>query len=212
MGTLKPDPWIDWYCGREGEVEEEIPELEKILTMNDVVRILDLGCGTGRHTLYFARRGFKLTGLDQSGAAIERAKKLLKQKGASANLRSWDMISTLNPYDNSFFDAIIAIKVIHHTTMMKIRRILAEITRITKRGGLLHLNSPTYEKAIGLKKRGAKSDEVESGTFLPHEGEERGILHHHFTETELRELVSGWNILDLHVRAEHYILTAMKTA
>ncbi len=212
MGTMKPDPWTDWYCGKEGEIEDEIPELEKILTMNNVVRILDLGCGTGRHTLYFARRGFKLWGFDQSEPAIERAEKLLNQNGTSANLRGWDMISTPYPYENSFFDAIIAIKVIHHTTVMNIRRIMAEITRITKRGGILHLNSPTYEKALRLKKRGAKSDEVESGTFLPHEGEERGILHHHFTEKELRDLVSGWNILDLHVRAEHYILTATKTA
>ncbi len=74
----------------------------------------------------------------------------------------------------------------------------------------MHLNSPTYEKALRLKEKGVKSDEVEPGTFLPHEGEERGILHHHFTEKELRELLSAWNILDLHVRTEHYCLPAAK--
>ncbi len=53
---MKPDPWLDWYCGKEGEVEEEIHELEHIFASNNVVKILDLGCGTGGHALHLTRR------------------------------------------------------------------------------------------------------------------------------------------------------------
>ncbi len=209
---MKPDPWIDWYCGKEGEVEEEIPELEKILTMNNVVRILDLGRGTGRHTLYFARRGFKLWGLDQSEAAIERAKgtthpeRCICQPAEVGHdthplpvreliLRRHHCNQGDSPYNDDGHSKNNGRNFAHH----KARRLVAfELANLRE--------SPQAEKG------GAKSDEVESGTFLPHEGEERGIFHHHFTEKELRKLVSGWNILDLYVRAERYILTAMKTA
>jgi SAM-dependent methyltransferase len=39
-----------------------------------ISRILDLGCGTGRHAIEFARRGFKVTGVDFSEAMLTRAR------------------------------------------------------------------------------------------------------------------------------------------
>jgi SAM-dependent methyltransferase len=38
-----------------------------------ISRILDLGCGTGRHAIEFARRGFDVTGVDFSEAMLARA-------------------------------------------------------------------------------------------------------------------------------------------
>jgi SAM-dependent methyltransferase len=39
-----------------------------------ISRILDLGCGTGRHAFEFARRGFDVTGVDFSEAMLTRAR------------------------------------------------------------------------------------------------------------------------------------------
>jgi len=39
-----------------------------------ISRILDLGCGTGRHAIEFARRGFDVTGVDFSEAMLTRAR------------------------------------------------------------------------------------------------------------------------------------------
>ncbi len=46
------------------------------------VPILDIGCGTGRHAIELARRGFKVTGIDLSLSQIERA----RQKAAAAGM------------------------------------------------------------------------------------------------------------------------------
>ena len=47
-------------------------------------RLLDLGCGTGRHVVHFAERGFDVTGVDLSGhmLAVTRRKLALRQCGA----------------------------------------------------------------------------------------------------------------------------------
>ena len=37
-------------------------------------RILDVGCGTGRHAIELARRGYKVTGVDLSNSQLQRAK------------------------------------------------------------------------------------------------------------------------------------------
>src|SRR5689334_12113898 len=43
-------------------------------------RVLDLGCGAGRHALYLQQQGFAVTGLDASAGAIEVCRKLGLQR------------------------------------------------------------------------------------------------------------------------------------
>ena len=69
---------------------------------------------------------------DQSEVAMARANELFDQNALPGDLRCWDMPSTLYPYGNSFFDAVIAIRVLHHATLA-IRWIIDEIKRITKK-------------------------------------------------------------------------------
>ncbi|HEY7088733.1 MAG TPA: class I SAM-dependent methyltransferase [Tepidisphaeraceae bacterium] len=47
-------------------------------------RILDVGCGVGRHSLELARRGFKVVGLDVSPKFVELANQAAKCEGLSA--------------------------------------------------------------------------------------------------------------------------------
>ncbi len=42
-------------------------------------RVLDLGCGTGRHTAYLARNGFEVLGCDSSEAALHIARGVLPE-------------------------------------------------------------------------------------------------------------------------------------
>jgi SAM-dependent methyltransferase len=48
-------------------------------------RALDLGCGTGRNTLYLARRGWCAVGIDMLGRAIDKARS--RAVGAAASAR-----------------------------------------------------------------------------------------------------------------------------
>ena len=52
----------------------EVDFIEEELGFDKSKNILDIGCGTGRHAIELARRGYKVTGVDLSKAQLERAK------------------------------------------------------------------------------------------------------------------------------------------
>ena len=45
--------------------------------------ILDMGCGTGRHSVELAKRGYKVTGVDISVGMLEQARKKAEEAGVS---------------------------------------------------------------------------------------------------------------------------------
>jgi ubiquinone/menaquinone biosynthesis C-methylase UbiE len=51
----------------------EVDFLESVIGDDTRGRILDVGCGTGRHTLELTRRGYQVTGLDLSAGLLEQA-------------------------------------------------------------------------------------------------------------------------------------------
>ncbi len=93
--------WKDWHIKKEGVVEPEVEELEELFRESNAVRILDVGCGAGRHTLYFARRGFEVYGFDEDEAAIENDRQILQKEELKADLRVWDMTKPW-PYHDAF--------------------------------------------------------------------------------------------------------------
>lgn len=70
------------YADRdEKEAERLIEFLEETLLSEQYRSILDLGCGRGRHSHNLAKRGYEVTGIDLSTAAIQTAKEKAKELG-----------------------------------------------------------------------------------------------------------------------------------
>jgi SAM-dependent methyltransferase len=201
---VKQDAWQYWYPRKEGTTEPEIPKLAQLLARNRASKLLDLGCGAGRHAFYFAEKGFQVYGFDKSAAAIERATQALERENLHAALKVWDMTHLL-PYEDSFFDAVIATRVIHHTYTKNIRKITKEINRVLRAGGYLFLQVPAYRRQDRRDKRENHTfTEVELRTYIASEGEEKGIPHHEFTRQELKQLFSNYTTLKIHRRTDHY--------
>jgi 2-polyprenyl-3-methyl-5-hydroxy-6-metoxy-1,4-benzoquinol methylase len=72
--------------GTKGEVDF----IEKEAGGNKTIRILDVGCGTGRHALELARRGYQVVGIDLSDAQLRRARKLAAAEGLAADFKQAD--------------------------------------------------------------------------------------------------------------------------
>ena len=68
-------------------------EVEQIITLSgcDKGRVLDLACGPGRHSVAFARRGFRVTGVDRSPFLLERARTNARDAGVEVEWIESDM-------------------------------------------------------------------------------------------------------------------------
>jgi 2-polyprenyl-3-methyl-5-hydroxy-6-metoxy-1,4-benzoquinol methylase len=63
--------------GTEGEVDF----IEQEINFDKSKRILDIGCGTGRHAIELAKRGYQIVGVDLSASQLKRAKEKAKAAG-----------------------------------------------------------------------------------------------------------------------------------
>jgi SAM-dependent methyltransferase len=72
----------------EKDYPSECEAIRKLIAKfgrGDIRKMLDLGCGTGRHAVIFAGRGFDVTGVDRSEPMVTRARERATQERRDAN-------------------------------------------------------------------------------------------------------------------------------
>lgn len=174
----------------------DMMDLVELFEQHNVNRVLDVGCGTGRHMVYLAERGFDAFGFDSSRHAVNMARTWLKASGFRPQVKVHRMEQPF-PYDDDFFDAVISIQVIHHNLTGAIRFTVKEIARVLRSEGLLFVTFPI----LGPKPEngGWELEEIESGTYIPHKGMEAGIPHHYFTMNEIPEVFHEFKIMEQYI-------------
>lgn len=85
-----------WTLGMQDQswVEETVQEVDFVieaLELNGNERVLDLGCGFGRHALELARRGYCVTGVDITPAFIDEAHRQAGLAGVKAEFICADL-------------------------------------------------------------------------------------------------------------------------
>lgn len=100
-------------------------------------RALDLGCGTGTNCVYLARRGWQVVGVDFSAVAIQRARHRARRTGMDCGFYKAD-VTDLSFLKGSF-DFVLDIGCLHSVPAERWRRYAAEVTRLTRPGGLYML-------------------------------------------------------------------------
>jgi len=188
-GLLLPG-WDELLKREEYQWKEPHPSVVSLaqeLRDRGLTRVLDLGCGAGRHTAYLSGLGLSVWGMDPAVSGLARAADWLRSEGLRRLLVRSDMRAV--PFRAGSFDCVISIYVLHHGTKAMIARALSEIRRVLVPGGVL--------LAVVQSKEDWKygtGRPVERDTWIPQTGDEAGLLHHFFDSRSLRDLLHGFSI------------------
>jgi SAM-dependent methyltransferase len=79
----------DNECFTKGTIGE-CDFIEKEIGYNKEAKILDIGCGTGRHSIELAGRGYKIVGIDLSESQLKRAKEKASQQNLKIDFQKHD--------------------------------------------------------------------------------------------------------------------------
>ena len=105
--------------------------------------MLDLGCGAGENSVYFARKGAQCVAGDLSSGMVKAAKCLAKQYGVKIVGRTINAMEIDFPDDT--FDIVYASNILHHVDT---KRSLHEIHRVLKPGGIACMWEPLKHNPI----------------------------------------------------------------
>lgn len=157
---------------------------------NGEEKILDLGCGAGRHIYFMASENIDSYGCDISREGIEYTREILEMNNFKATLdvASIDKL----PYKDNFFDGLISCGVLYYCKITEIKKAVSEIYRVLKPGAkalILVRNIKDYRFNNGL--------EIEKNTFMINENDpnkcafnETGMIMHFFEKNEIELLFS----------------------
>jgi ubiquinone/menaquinone biosynthesis C-methylase UbiE len=190
------------------EPHPDIEEIVAIFQKKKFRKILDLGCGTGRHIIYLSKKGFEVYGLDASPKGLEIAQQWLVEENLEAKLIQ-HRIENQFPFVDDYFDAVISIQVIHHNLMKDILLTVKEIERVLKKDGYIFITFPILKE--GTKVDEWELKEIEKGTYIPLTGPEEDLVHHFFTIEEIHEVFRSFNLLKIFIdKTKHRAILGVK--
>lgn len=142
MYRLGVTPW---------EQEEPIADLVELVDGADALpagAALDIGCGTGRNAVYCARRGWRVTGIDDVPVALDRARAHCRSTGQEVRLIRGDIAGRPDLGDG--YSLLIDIGCLHGLDAAQLARAAANLSRAAAPGATLL----TFAFAKGAPKPG----------------------------------------------------------
>ncbi len=172
--TLRIDParvmvWED-YCYKAGARPDRGHRTRRLLELIDVENldgksILDVGCGIGQYSVFFALKGAIVTAFDISPVGIEQARKLAKVNGVEETCHFEVANASSMPYADETYDMIIYHEVLHHA--IKYPRVREETLRVLKPGGRVVISETLRGNALlSLARRFSMAGEEAKGDVI----------------------------------------------
>lgn len=157
-------------------------------------KILDLGAGLGRHSIYFAQQGFEVSAFDISEYGVNYLKDWANKENLDIDVVIGDMVEL--PYKDNSFDCIFAYHSISHADTQGIKQVISEMERVLIQGGEIYTSMcskaswefsksefPRVDENTVIKKEDGPENDV------PHfyvNREDILSLYHHFTIDRIR--------------------------
>ncbi len=173
----------DWVYRTVGHTLNTSPAPEVIAAakMLKSGKVLDIGCGLGRNSLYLAKQGFDVTAIDLSQVAIQMLREEATQRGVQINAIIGDVKQALLPTDYSL---IICTRTLQHLEVANSQWMIKRMQEKVIPGGLnvvtVYCHGPLEDDRI----------------FTP---------GHFFNKNEIRDLYKDWKIVSHTLEVENLV-------
>jgi tellurite methyltransferase len=188
--------WNDRWASEAGRADWLKPDADvvelaaQLLSDGGTTRVLDMGCGVGRHALHLASLGFETHAVDMAEAGTAE----LARKAHEAGLDIATEIAPMTqlPYPDGYFDYVLAFNVIYHGDGKIVRGAVSEIARVLRPGGI-------YQGTM-LTKRNVnfgRGTEIAPDTFVVESDDDKDHPHFYCNGAELLALFDGFEVMSL---------------
>ena len=167
------------------EVKDYIKEFFRNYGLGRHLKVVDLGCGAGRYTIWLAQSGYDVYACDASEGMLNKTKEGLEKIGYQ-DMEQKILKSRLEdlPFEDEMFDIVLTNGVIHNAfTCKEYKQCLEECVRVLKTDGVLYLSVFTSDTVDN------KLEKVEEHVYLTPDGL-RMIL---FNKEEIIQMLSDLN-------------------
>jgi SAM-dependent methyltransferase len=121
-------PWVI------GEPQPAIVQLERAGLIRG--KVLDVGCGTGEHTIMLTRLGYDVLGIDFAPQAVEQARRNAEAEGVDARL---EVADAMNLADSPLYDTIVDSALFHIFDDADRPKYVASLHGACLPGGVVHI-------------------------------------------------------------------------
>ena len=156
---------------------------------NEINKIIELGAGLGRDTIFFAKNSIHVDALDysQSGIKVINEKTKIQNLSDYISTKTFDVRKTLPFKDNSIDACFSHMLYCMALTSLELENLNNEICRVLKPKGI---NIYTV--------RNTDDGDYKNGTYIGENlYENDGFIVHFFSKEKVKKLSKGFKILDI---------------
>jgi tellurite methyltransferase len=177
------DNW-EWWKKPAPEVLDLIRSLSPI----ERPKVLDLGCGLGRHAIAFALARFAVTATDASPAAIQHLNEWAHSLRLSIETEACEVLA--ETLTRETFDVVLSYNVIYHGSREQFAQAIQQVRRLLKPKGIFFFTCPSRQDGkYGLGQM------VAPHTYRCTKSVTPGDIHYFADERDLVELLVGFRTL-----------------
>ncbi len=193
--------WDIFWAGSEEkdywkEPDPFVLELIDSYPQEKFPRVLDLGCGMGRHALAFARHGYEVTAADSSRQALDHVEERAKKRELKVTNVLGDYRSPL--FAEGSYDIVICYNVLYHCLREEMVRAINLCQKYLKPGGVLFFTCPTRDDG-----KYGDGEKIAPHTFLSENSTHPGALHYFSNSEDIDCFCTGFEVLSKKKR-EYY--------
>lgn len=165
-------------------------------------KILDDGCGAGRHVIFLAEEKYEPYGVDITKSGVLYTQSRLRNLGYAQYADNICVSGSESlPFEDGYFDGVISFGVLYYLRKDKIKEAIDEIYRVLKKGGkgLLHIRTLDDYRFD----RRNMDDDDEHGCYIYENDngksakKESGMFMHFFDKNEMMELCEEFKSVEI---------------